>query len=44
VESYVTEKLPGVVSGAKHSFEQFPPPERYGELMAGYAQEGARPA
>jgi hypothetical protein len=43
VESYVTEKLPGVVTGAKHSFDQFPPPERYGGLMAGFAQEGAKP-
>jgi hypothetical protein len=43
VESYVSEKLPGVVTGAKHSFERFPPPESYGELMAGFAREGARP-
>lgn len=44
IESNVTEKLPGVVTGAKHSFEGFPPPECYGELMAGFAHEGARPA
>lgn len=44
VDSYVSEKLPGVISGAKHAFEQFPPPEKYPELMAGYAREGARPA
>jgi hypothetical protein len=44
VESHVGEKLPGVVTGAKHSFPGFPPPERYAELMAGFAREGARPA
>lgn len=43
VESYVSEKLPGVVSGAKHSFPQFPTPDKYPELMAGFAREGARP-
>lgn len=43
VESYVTEKLPGVVSGAKHGFEQFPTPDKYPELMAGYAREGTKP-
>ncbi|HYD88528.1 MAG TPA: GFA family protein [Vitreimonas sp.] len=43
VESYVTEKLPDVVSGAKHSFDQFPPPEKYPELIEAYAREGARP-
>lgn len=44
VESYVSEKLPGVVSGAKHSFEKFPVREQYPELVAGFAREGARPA
>jgi hypothetical protein len=44
VESNVTQKLPGVVTGAKHSFDGFPPPERYEELMAGYAREGVRPS
>lgn len=43
VESNVTQKLPSVVTGAKHSFDGFPPPERYEELMAGYAREGVRP-
>lgn len=43
IESYVSEKLPGVVSGAKYSFEQFPPPEKYPELVEAYAREGARP-
>jgi hypothetical protein len=43
VESYVTEKLPGAETGAKHSFDQFPPMERYADLMEGYAREGARP-
>lgn len=44
VESYVSEKLPGVVSGAKHSFEQFPPIEADGPLIEAFAREGARPA
>ena len=43
VEAMTAEKLPRVVTGAKHSFEGFPPPEKYEELMAGYAREGARP-
>ncbi|MEZ6023137.1 MAG: GFA family protein [Hyphomonadaceae bacterium] len=43
VDSYVSEKLPGVVTGAKHAFAQFPTPDRYADLMAGYAQEGAKP-
>jgi hypothetical protein len=43
IESNVTQKLPGVVTGAKHSFEGFPTPDKYPELMAGYAREGARP-
>lgn len=43
IESYVSEKLPGVVSGAKVSFEQFPTPDKYPDLMAGYAREGAKP-
>ena len=33
----------GAVTGAKHSFDQFPPPERYRELMDGFAREGAKP-
>ena len=44
IESFVIEKLPGVVSGATHSFDQFPTPDKYPELMAGYAREGAWPA
>lgn len=44
MEACVLEKLPGVVTGAKHSFDQFPAREQYAELMAGFAREGARPA
>ncbi len=43
VESCVEDRLPGAVSGAKHSYEGFPPPEDYAKLMAGFASEGARP-
>lgn len=43
IESYTAEKLPGVVSGAKKSFEGFPPSDQYGPLMEAYAREGVRP-
>jgi hypothetical protein len=43
-ESCVTEKLPWAVTGTKHSFPQFPPPEDRPSLMAAFAKEGARPA
>ena len=43
VESNVAEKLPGVVSGAKHSYAGFPPSEDRQALMEGFAREGARP-
>jgi hypothetical protein len=43
VESNVAERLPGVVSGAKHSYAEFPPPEDYQKLMEGFAREGVRP-
>jgi len=43
-ESCVEDRLPGAVSGAKYSFEGFPPPEKFPELMAGFAAEGAKPA
>jgi len=43
IESYVSEKLPGVVTGARHSFDQFPAPQDYPRLMEGFAREGARP-
>jgi len=43
IESYVSEKLPGVVTGATHSFDQFPGPEDYPRLMEAFAREGARP-
>jgi hypothetical protein len=39
----VTQKLPGVVTGAKHAFSSFPPSAEYGRLMQEYAAEGARP-
>jgi hypothetical protein len=42
-ESCVTEKLPWATTPAKHSFPQFPPPEARAELLADYAQNGARP-
>jgi hypothetical protein len=44
VESCVEDRLPGAATGAKRAFEGFPPPDRYADLMEGYAREGARPA
>jgi hypothetical protein len=43
LEAFTDEKLPGVVTGAPHSFAQQVPAERYGELLESYAREGARP-
>lgn len=43
VESQTAEKLPGAVTGAKHSFERWPDPADYARLMEEYAREGARP-
>lgn len=43
IESNVTQKLPGVVTGAKYAFDGFPPPTEYGRLIQEYAAEGARP-
>jgi hypothetical protein len=43
IESMTAEKLPTAQTGAKHSFEGFPPPEAYMQLMQDYAREGVRP-
>ena len=43
VESFVGDKLPGVESGARHSFEAFPPREAYGDLMQEFDSEAVRP-
>jgi len=43
VESYTSEKLPGVVSGALHAYAQFPPPEDYPKLIETFAREGVGP-
>ncbi len=43
-ESGAKDKLPGAVSGAKHSYPEFPPPEDYQMLMEGYARVGTKPA
>jgi hypothetical protein len=44
VESWTATKLPGTVTGAKRSYEGFPPPEDYTPLMEAFAREGVRPA
>lgn len=44
VDTCIEDRLPGAISGAKHAFEGYPPPDKYDELMAGFAREGAHPA
>jgi hypothetical protein len=43
IETWTLAKLPGVSTGAKVSFDKFPPPENFGLILAAYAREGARP-
>lgn len=43
IESCVSEQLPNVSSGAKLSFDQYPTPDMYPELIAGFLREGAKP-
>ena len=43
LESYVSEKLPGVLSGAVRSYPEFPPREDFDPLMQAYARDGAKP-
>ena len=44
VESWIGDKLPGVETGARHSFEAFPPREAYPGLMEEYARDAAKPS
>lgn len=37
VETYVVEKLEWAVTGAKHSFDKYPPPEQFPQLLQEYA-------
>lgn len=37
IESYVSEKLPWATTRARHSFDHYPTPDRYGPLMEEYA-------
>jgi hypothetical protein len=39
IESYTSEKLPWAITGAVHSFEQFPPFEAYEELIKEFAAQ-----
>jgi len=39
IETYTSEALPWARTPAVHSFEAFPPMERYPELMAEFAQD-----
>jgi hypothetical protein len=43
LESCIEERLPWARTGAVHSFEGFPPPERYPALMAEFAAWRATP-
>lgn len=40
IETWTSEKLPWVATGAKHGFEQFPAPQDFGPLVQQYAQRG----
>ena len=42
-DTWGTERLPGVQSGARGHYPEFPPVEDYASLMEGYARDGARP-
>lgn len=44
IETKTAERLPGAVTGAKASYEGWPPPEDFGRLIAAFALAGARPA
>lgn len=44
IETYTQVRLPLVATGAKHSYDAFPPVEDYGKLIEEYAKTGARPA
>lgn len=39
IETYTDEKLAWAVTGAEHSFSQFPPQEAFPELLQAYAQK-----
>lgn len=43
IETYTQARLPLVATGAKHSYDAFPPVEDYGTLIEEYAKVGARP-
>lgn len=38
IETWVSKRLPWATTSAKHAFDQYPPPEKYGELMQAYAE------
>ncbi|TLM76876.1 GFA family protein [Microbulbifer harenosus] len=41
LETYTAEKLTWAVTGAKHSFSEFPPQEEFPELLQEYASENS---
>jgi hypothetical protein len=43
IEFYAAEKLPFAATGATHSYATFPDPTEWPQLMAEYAETGARP-
>lgn len=42
-ETMAASRLPGAVTGARHSFDAYPPMDQFGPLMAEFARDGARP-
>lgn len=39
METFTSEALPWAKTGARHSFEKFPPPEAYPEILAEFAAQ-----
>jgi hypothetical protein len=43
IETWTQTRLPSALTGAKYSYEGFPPMEDYGKLVEEYATLGSRP-
>jgi hypothetical protein len=41
LETWTSTRLPWAATGAVHAYEEFPPMERYPELLAGFARANA---
>lgn len=43
IETKTAERLPGAMTGAVRSYEEWPPPEDFASIIEGHARDGARP-